>query len=218
MITIVLADDHSIVRQGLKAVLNAENGLTVIGDAADGAAALKLVSELRPQVLLLDLMMPGIGGLEALRQLRSSYPQTRAVVLSMHANEAYVVEALRCGALGYVLKGSDSPILVAAVRTVAAGRRFLGPPLSEAAIDAYHERTGGSAPLDPLTTLTAREREILTLVAAGSSSAEVAERLALSSRTVEVHRANIMRKLGLQNQTEVVRYAIRRGIISLEGE
>ena len=212
MTTIVLADDHPVVRRGLRALLEAVPDFRVAGETGDGLEAVRLVEELRPQVLVLDLMMPGVGGLEVARQVNHRFPTTRVVILSMHANEAYVLEALRNGASGYVLKDAGGGELVQAVRAVVAGGRYLSPPLSERAIAAYVERAK-SAPLDPVGELTTREREVFGLAAEGQSSADIAARLGISPRTAETHRANLMRKLGLHNQTDLVRFAIRQGIL-----
>ena len=216
MTTVVLADDHAIVRHGLRALLEMEPGIKLVGEAEDGLETVRLVEQLSPDVLIVDLMMPGLGGLEVTRQVRRSSPQTRVVILSMHANEAYVLEALRNGALGSVLKGSQVVDLVQATRAVAAGRRYLSAPLSERAIDVYVQKSEASI-LDNYDTLTYRERQVLHLIAEGHTNAEVASRLFISPRTAETHRANVMRKLNLQNHTDVIRYAIRRGIISADG-
>jgi DNA-binding NarL/FixJ family response regulator len=210
-LTLVLADDHRIVRQGLRALLGTEPDVRLVGEAADGLEALRLVTRLRPDVLVLDLMMPGLGGLEVARRVTRRSPQTRIVILSMYANEAYVVEALRAGAAAYVLKVSGAEELMRAVREAAAGRRFLSPAISEHALERYAEQARG--PADPYETLTAREREVLQLTAEGLSSAAAASRLFISPRTVESHRANLMRKLGLHNQRELVRFAAERGIL-----
>ena len=213
--TIMLADDHPVVRQGLRALLEAEQDFTIVGEAADGLEVAGLVERLRPNVLVLDLMLPGLGGIEVTRQICHRFPQTRVVILSMYANEAYVLEALRNGAAGYVIKEASAAQLVQAVREVSAGRRYLSPPLSENAIQAYLQKAQAT-PLDLYETLTSREREVLHLAATGNSNIETADRLGISSRTAETHRANLMRKLGLHSQTELIRYAIRRGIIPSE--
>ena len=212
MTTIVLADDHRVVRQGLRALLEAESGFRLVGEAGDGLETVQLVERLHPDVLVLDLMMPGLNGLEVTLQVGKRSPQTRVVILSMHANEAYVLEALRNGAAGYVLKDASAAELVQAVREVAAGRRYLSSPLSERAIEAYVGKAQETT-LDRYETLTTREREVLHLVAEGHTNAEIAARLSISPRTAETHRANMMRKLGLQTQTDLIRYALRRGII-----
>lgn len=214
--TIFLADDHHVVRQGLRALLEGEPGLSIVGEAADGLEAANMVERLKPDVLVVDLMMPGLNGLEVTRQVSKRSPQTRVLLLSMHANEGYVLEALRHGATAYVLKDCTAEELVRAVHEVAAGRRYLSPPLSERAIESYLQKAE-SATLDIYNTLTSREREVLQLSAEGLTGAEISARLFISPRTVEIHRANLMRKLSLRNQTDLVRFALRRGIVPLEG-
>ncbi|HEX9871939.1 MAG TPA: response regulator transcription factor [Candidatus Tectomicrobia bacterium] len=210
--TVVLADDHPVVRQGLHALLETQSDFIVVGEAADGLEAVRLVERLKPNVLVLDLMMPGLNGLEVTRQVCQRTPQTCVVIVSMYSNEAYVLEALRNGATGYVLKDTETSELVQAVREVAAGRRYLSPPLSERAIEAYVKKAH-AAPLDLYETLTTREREVLHLSAEGCTNAEIGTRLGISPRTAETHRANLLRKLGLHSQTELVRYALQRGIL-----
>ena len=214
-LSIMLADDHPVVRRGMQTLLETEPDFSIIGEAGDGLETVRLVERLQPDVLVLDLMMPGLSGLEALPIIRQRLPRTRVVVLSMHGDNAFVAEALKNGATGYVLKGCEEQNLILAVREAAAGRRFLSPPVTERAIDAYIEQAR-AAPIDPHETLTAREREVLQLAAEGSTGAEIAARLHISQRTVENHRANVMRKLGLKNQSELVRYALRRGLIPLD--
>jgi DNA-binding NarL/FixJ family response regulator len=215
MTTIVLADDHPIVRQGLRTLLEAETGFQILGEAGDGLVAVQLVERLHPAVLIVDVLMPGLSGLEVTRQVSQRTPQTHVIVLSMYTNEAYVLEALRNGASGYVLKDSSITDLVQAVRDVVAGRRYLSAPLSERAIEAYVHKAQTHAP-GPYEGLTTREREVLHLAAEGYTSAQIAERLFLSPRTVEAHRANLMRKLGLRTQADLTRYAIERGILRTE--
>ncbi len=210
-LTLLVADDHQVVRQGLCALLRTEPDFRVVGEAADGIETLRLVERLRPDVLLLDLMMPGLGGLEAARQTGQLSPRTRTVVLSMHSNEAYVVESLRAGAVAYVLKESGADELIRAVREAAAGRRFLSPAISQDSLAVYM-RKAEKPSRDPYETLTVREREVFHLTAEGQSGVAVAERLFISPRTVESHRANLMRKLGLRNHKELIRYAVRRGM------
>jgi DNA-binding NarL/FixJ family response regulator len=208
-ISVLLADDHAIVRQGLRAVLQTVPDLHLAGEAADGQEALRQLDRLGPDVLVLDLMLKGLNGLEVARQAAKRAPRTKVVVLSMHADPAYVIEALRAGACGYVAKDAGVEELVTAVREAAAGQRYLSPPLSEALLGAYARRAG-AGPADPYEALTAREREVLQLTAEGHSGTAIAERLFISPRTVETHRANLMRKLGLRNQKELVRYALQR--------
>ncbi|MBM4443342.1 MAG: response regulator transcription factor [Candidatus Rokubacteria bacterium] len=210
--TIVLADDHQVVRQGLRALLEREPDFSVVAEAADGATALEAVRERDPDVLVLDLVMPGVGGLDVLRQLGAERLRTRTVVLSMHSSEAYVVEALTHGASGYVLKDATASDLAHAVREAVAGRRYLSPPLSERVIDAYTRRAH-EASMAPHQVLTPRELQVLRLAALGRSLAEIASDLAISRRTAETHRGHFMRKLGLRSQTEVVRFALRNGLL-----
>jgi DNA-binding NarL/FixJ family response regulator len=215
-ISIVLADDHPLVRRGLRSVLEAEQDFTIVGEAGDGLQALRVTQRLQPDVLVLDLMMSGLNGLDALPALAQRCPQTRVVVLSMYGDEAYVRQALCGGARAYVLKGCDTDVLVLAVREAAAGRHYLSPPLSERAIEAYLESARAARP-DPHEALTPREREVLQLAAEGHTGAEIGRRLSISPRTVEMHRANLMHKLGLKTQADLIRYALRRGVIPLQG-
>jgi len=209
---IILADDHSIVREGLKTLLEARPEFQVIGETGDGLETVRMVEQLKPNVLIVDLMMPGLNGLEVTRQIHKRFPLVSIIVLSMHADEAYVDEALQNGATGYVLKDSRGADLIKAITEVLAGRRYLSPPLSERAVAAYSEKAGEGT-LDQHESLTTREREVLQLVAEGNTNAEIASRLFISPRTVEVHRANLMHKLSLKNQSELIRYALRRGIL-----
>lgn len=215
MINIMLADDHHIVRQGLRSLLESEQHFHLVGEAGDGLEAVRLATRLKPDVLITDVMMPGLNGLEVTRQVTKSLPQTKVIILSMYTNDAYVLEALKNGASGYVLKDSQASDLVEAVREVNAGRRYLSPPLSERAVELYAQRVE-SVPDDSYELLTTREREVLQLVAEGRTSAEIANQLFISPRTAEGHRANLMRKLGLQNHADLVRYALKRGILPLD--
>jgi DNA-binding NarL/FixJ family response regulator len=209
--TIVLADDHQIVRQGLRALLEAESDLQVIAETGDGLEAVSLIERLHPDVLVVDVMLPSLNGLEVTRQARRRSPATRVVVLSMRASGPYVAEALRGGAAAYVLKASGVADLVLAIREVMAGGSYLSPPLSREALDAY-ARQAQAATLDLYETLTGRERQVLQLAAEGLNNAEIGARLSISPHTAMTHRANLMRKLGLHSQAELVRFALRRGI------
>ena len=211
--TIVLGDDHKIVLRGLRALLEAQPGFTVLGEAADGLKVTSLVERLKPDVLVVDLMMPGLSGFDVTRRVTKKLPKTHVVILSMYSSEAHVVEALRSGAAAYVLKDASAEELVAAIREAAVGRRYLSAPFSNDQIDSYLKRPGG---IDPYETLTPREREVLHLVAEGLTSGEIAGRLFISPRTAESHRANLMRKLGLRSRTDLVRFAFQRGIVPLE--
>jgi DNA-binding NarL/FixJ family response regulator len=213
-ISIVLADDHHVVRLGVRALLEAEPDFTIVGEACDGLEAKALVERLQPDMLILDLMMPGLNGMEVLRQVRRLSPGTRVIVLSMHANEAYVVEALRHGAAGYALKQSNLLELAPAIRGTMAGREYLSPTFSLQDIEAYKRKTvAATAPFD---TLTVREREVLHLAAQGLPHAAIAEKLFISPRTVEMHRSHLMRKLNLRTQTDLVRYAHWWGLLLSE--
>ena len=210
-VSVVLADDHNIVRRGLKTLLEFEPDFRVVGEAGNGLDALELVRRLQPNVLVIDLMMPGMNGLAVARQVNVHSPQTRVVVLSMYANEAYVLEALRTGAKAYVLKESTADELVQAIRQAAAGRIHLSPLFYEHAINAYLEK-GETTVFDPYLSLTTRERQVLQLIAECLSNVEIAQQLSIKPRTVDIHRAHVMRKLGLHSQTELARYALRRWI------
>lgn len=214
-VSILIADDHQVVRLGLRTLLEAEPDFKVVGEAKDGLEAKALVDRLKPAVLVVDMMMPGLNGLEVIRQVGTLSPNTRAIVLSMQANEAYVLEALKHGAAGYILKQSDLNEVVRAVHDVLAGLTYLSPQLSQRAIESYREKAG-AVTTDQYDSLTAREREVLQLAAEGHTSAAIAERLVISQRTVEMHRANLMRKLSLKTQTDLVRYAMWRGILPNE--
>jgi DNA-binding NarL/FixJ family response regulator len=211
MNTVILADDHEVVRRGVRSILEADGAFKVLAEVADGLSAVQAVEKHKPTLLFLDLSMPRLHGLEALRQVRTASPNTKVLVLSMHNDEPYVIEALRAGAMAYILKGSESTEIARAVAEVVAGRRYLSAPLSERAIAALTSRTPDQA--DPLNALTPREREVLSLAAEGLSTTEMAEKLFISPRTAETHRTNLMQKLGLQSQTDLVRFAIRRGLI-----
>jgi DNA-binding NarL/FixJ family response regulator len=195
-------------------MLESEGDFQVVGQTGDSSEVGFLVEELHPDILVLDLIMPGIGGLSALRQLMRRRLGTRVVVLSMYANEAYVLEALQNGAGAYILKQSEAAELIRGIREVAQGRRYLSPPLSQRAVEAYAQRAKGKLPEQ--AELTPREEEVLRLVGEGLTSAHIAERLFISVRTVESHRANLMKKLGVHSQAEMVRIALRREMHPLE--
>ena len=209
---IVLADDHHIVRQGLKSLLESESDFKVVGEAPDGLEAVRLCEEKQPDVLVVDMVMKGMNGIEVTRQITKSCPNTAIVVLSMYDNENYVVEALQAGVKAYVVKESTATELVRAIREARIGHRYLSPPLSERAINAYLQKSKETA-FDPYESLTTREREVLHMAALGTSSSEIATRLYVSRRTVENHRASMMRKLGIHTQTQLIRFAIQRGIL-----
>jgi len=213
-VRIVVADDHVVVRQGLRALLEREPGFRVVGEAADGSETLEMVERLSPDVLVLDLTMPGIQGLEITRRVARRTPEIHVVILSMHNTVAYVSEALRRGACGYVVKEASSEQLCLAIKEAMAGRIYLSPPLSREAVET-HRRRGAGTRTTPDETLTPRERQVLALAAEGLCAREIAERLAVSPRTAEVHRANLMHKLGLHSQTDLVHYAMTNGLIPM---
>jgi DNA-binding NarL/FixJ family response regulator len=214
-VTVLLADDHPIVRQGLRHLLEAEPNLKVVGEASNGLEAVQLVEKFKPDILIVDIVMPELNGLEVLKQVRERSPVTCCIVLSMQSADVYVVEALRAGALGYVLKETGPSELINAVNQVIQGQRYLSPRISERLIDVLIE-TSQKSVSDPYQTLTNREREVLQMAAEGLSSAEIARRLSISPRTAELHRGRMMNKLGLRNQTELIRYAFKRGILTLD--
>ncbi|HEY2666378.1 MAG TPA: response regulator transcription factor [Actinomycetota bacterium] len=214
-LSVLLAEDHPVVREGLRAMLEAEGDFQVVGQTGNSSEVGGMVEELHPDVLVLDLIMPGIGGLNALRELGRRRLNTRVVVLSMYANEAYVLEALQNGAGAYVLKQSEAAELVRGIREVAKGRRYLSPPLSQRAVEAYAKRAKGTVAARE-AELTAREKEVLMLVGQGFTSAQIGERLFISVRTVESHRSNLTKKLGLHSQAEMVRTALRRELTPLD--
>lgn len=209
---IVLADDHQVVREGLRLLLEAQPDLSVVGEAADGLQAVDLVDSLKPDVLVVDLIMPGLGGLDVAREVKRRSPRTHVVILSMHSSDSFVLQALRNGAAAYVLKDSSATELVQAIHTVLAGRRYLSPPLSQKAIDVYVDRAE-RAEVDLYDTLTTREREVLHLAAEGLGNPAIGERLGISPRTAETHRTHLMEKLGLLNRTDLVVYALQKGLV-----
>ncbi|MBM3123922.1 MAG: response regulator transcription factor [Chloroflexi bacterium] len=213
-VTILLIDDHPLIRQGLRNLLGSESEFQVIGEAADGLQAIQLLERLHPNVVITDLMMPDMNGMEVLRHVKKHSPDTRSIVLSMYSSEPYVAEALREGASGYVLKDAGPSELVTAIHEVLEGRRYLSEKLAVRLEAAELEIE--NAPADVFETLTAREREILQMAAHGLSSTEIGEKLSISPRTVEVHRSRFMKKLSLRGQKDLILYAVKRGILSME--
>ena len=215
MTRIVLADDHPIVRQGLRALLSAEQDFQLVEETGDGLEAVRLVERLKPDILIVDIMMPGLNGLEVTREVHLRTPETKIVILSMHADEGYVYKALQNGAVAYILKDTRDREMIQGIRDVIQGKRYLSPQISERALQAYAQKTELTEQ-DSYHGLTTREREVLYLAAGGYTSQEIADRLFISSRTVEIHRSNLMHKLNLDNQTDLVCYAIHKGIIKVE--
>lgn len=209
---ILLADDHAIVRQSLRSRLEAEPDFDLVGEAKDGLVTLAQVERLRPDVLLLDIAMPGLNGIEVLTRVRQRFPRTHVVVLSMHQDRSYVVRSFQNGAQAYVVKSADAKDLVHAIREVMAGRQYLSPPFSAAELEDYMNKAA-SGDADPYDLLTRREREVLQLVVEGNTNPQIAKRLFIDTRTVETHRAHVMEKLGLKNLPELVLFAVARGLL-----
>jgi DNA-binding NarL/FixJ family response regulator len=213
-VTVLLVDDHPMIRQGLRNMVTSEIDFQVVGEAGDGVEALQKIELTRPDVLIVDMMMPNLNGLEVLLQVKRLSPGTRTIVFSMQSAEPYVVEALRAGADGYLLKETGPGELIAAIHSVLRGDRYLSEKLAEKLV-ANGIRVE-NAPLDLYQSLTTREREILQMAAEGRSSSEIGHKLGISPRTVELHRSRFLKKLGLRNQAELVRYAIRRRILPMD--
>lgn len=220
-IQVLLADDHAVLRAGLRLLLEAQPDLTVVGEAGDGEAAIELVRALRPDVVVLDIGMPGLNGLEALRRIKAQRPDVAVLILTMHANEAYLFEVIRAGGAGYVLKQTADTELLAAIRAAARGEPFLYPSMEDRLLKDFVWRArraraaaNGGGPRRAYQELTEREREVLTLVAEGHTSQQIADRLVVSAKTVETHRAHIMNKLGVSQRADLVRYALRHGYLT----
>lgn len=220
-IRILLADDHTLVRAGIGALLQGLEGMQVVAEASDGHAALRLVQTHQPDVVLLDIAMPGLNGLEVTARVAQAFPRVRVIILSMHANEEYVVQALRAGATGYLLKSAVTAELELAVRAVARGEVYLSPPISRYVIADYVRRVEGAGspdatPPGPYTRLTPRQREVLQLIAEGHTTKDMAQRLHISVKTVETHRTQLMKRLDIHDVAGLVRYAIRTGLLILD--
>lgn len=213
-IRIILADDHIVIRSGLRLVLERAPGFIVVGEAADGKEAIQLAQDLCPGVAVLDVAMPNLNGIEAARQITAASPDTAVVMLSMHSDESYVLRALNAGARGYLLKDSPEADLIAAIKAVFDGKAYFSPAISRVLVDDYVRQLRKRGLEDSYELLTAREREILQLLAEGKSNKELAGRLNLSIYTIETHRSNLMEKLNLHGIPELILYAVRKGIIS----
>jgi DNA-binding NarL/FixJ family response regulator len=209
-IRVVLADDHALVRAGMRSLLNGMSRVEVVGEAASGEEALELAAREKPDVVLMDIAMKGISGLDAAARMRERQPEVRVVILSMHAGEEYVLQALRAGAVGYLLKDAATGELELAIRSVMRGESWFSPAVSRQVVEGYVQRVGGESAAEVLTT---RQREVLRLVAGGKSTKEIAFDLNLSVKTVETHRAQIMERLGIRDVAGLVRYALRTGLV-----
>jgi DNA-binding NarL/FixJ family response regulator len=207
---IVLADDHALVRAGFRALLQSLDGIEVVAEAENGAQALELIERHLPDLVLMDIAMPGLNGLEAAARAARSAPEVKIIILSMHANEEYVLQSLKAGAKGYLLKDAGLAELQLALESVSSGQTFLSPAISKHLIDAYVERTSDG--MEPFTLLTSRQREILQLIAEGATTREIAQKLGVSVKTVETHRTQLMQRLDIHDLAGLVRYAIRLGI------
>jgi two-component system, NarL family, response regulator NreC len=213
-VRILLADDHTLVREGLRRILEAEPGWQVVAEAADGREAVQRCLELKPDLVIVDLAMPQLGGVDAIQQIVRRVPATRVLVLSMHADEVYVTRALKAGAHGYLLKDSAGTDLLRAVTALSQHKSFFSPAVSRVMLDDYVRQLAERGITDRYDTLSEREREVFQLIAEGRVNKEIAEILHLSPSTVETHRARIMEKLDVHSAVEIVLYAVRKGIIS----
>jgi DNA-binding NarL/FixJ family response regulator len=211
-IRILLADDHALVRAGIRSLLEKIPNVEVVGEASTGRQALEMVKTRLPNLVFMDIAMVELGGLEALPRITKDFPGVRVIILSAHANEEYVIRALRSGATGYMLKDSATAELELAITSVSEGKTYLNPSISRPVIDSYLERVGG--PLSPLEQLTPRQREILQLIAEGKNTKDIASDLDISVKTIESHRLQLMERLNIHDIPGLVRYAIRTGLVS----
>lgn len=211
-IRVLLADDHALVRSGIRALVQALDNLEVVGETGDGREALALIAKLRPDIVLMDISMPGLNGLEAAARVTEDFPGVRVIILSMHASEEYVLRALRAGAAGYLLKDMGPVELELALKAVAAGGTYLTPSVSKHLVEDYVRRAAGESSA-PLEQLTSRQREVLQLIAEGHTTKEIAGKLNLSVKTAETHRTQLMQRLDIHDVAGLVRYAIRVGLI-----
>src|SRR5579884_1040920 len=209
---VLLVDDHTILREGLRMVLDAQPQIKVIGEADDGRQAVELAERLHPDVIVMDIAMPTLNGLEATRQIKRRWPDIRVVILTMHENQQYLVQIVKAGATGAVLKRSAGQELLTAVRAAAHGQSYFSPSIASMMLEDYRVRLGQG--IDDPEVLTEREREVLQLIAEGKSNQDIADHLIVSIKTVQTHRAHIMEKLGMHDRTELVKYAIRTGMVT----
>ena len=213
-ITILLADDHPIVRQGIRSLIESTPEFEVIGEASDGIEAIDMIEKKKPDIAFLDIMMPNLNGLEVTKQASKRKLETKIIILSMYANSTYAVRALRNGASGYVLKDSKQSEIINAVHAVMNGQRFISPEFSDEVFSALIDNQNKEP--DNFNQLTTRERQVLQMIAEGNTNKEIAEKLVLSTRTIESHRANLMIKLKINSQAKLVQYAIQKGLISID--
>lgn len=215
-IRVLLAEDHTIVRKGLRSLLDAEANIEVVGEADDGRQAIQKAQQFQPDVVLMDITMPVLNGLEATRQIKKLLPQIRVLVLTVHTSEEYIFQILQAGAAGYVVKQAAVEELIAAITAVSQGNAFISPSVPENIIEEYSRQMNAMTAKDDYARLTDREREVLQLVAEGRSNREIAQMLHITTKTVEAHRSRVMEKLNIRSTADLTRYAIRRGIIAVE--
>jgi len=211
---VLLADDHAILREGIRMVLDSQPGIAVVGEAEDGRQAIDMVEKLQPDVVVMDIAMPGLNGAEATRQIKRRFPYTKVVILTMHENHQYLIQIVNAGATGCVLKRAAGTELVTAVRAAARGESYFSPAIASMVLEDYRVRLAQDR--DEVDLLTEREREVLQLVAEGRTNKQIADLLIVSIKTVQTHRAHIMEKLGVHDRTDLVKYAIRMGMITPE--
>lgn len=212
-ITVLLVDDHRLLREGIRSLLEKSGDVEVVGEASEGGEAVAKAQSLSPDVVLMDITMPGMNGLEATRQIKALRPNIKVLILSMHESNQYISQFLRSGASGYVLKDSAASDLVGAIQAVSQGDAFLYPSIARRLLEEYLQKAQAGEERESYDGLTGREREVLRMIAEGRSNKEIADVLSLSVRTVQAHRANLMGKLHMHDRTELVRYAIRKGLI-----
>jgi two-component system response regulator NreC len=215
-IHVLIVDDHAVVRAGIRLLLDSQPDMKVVGEAQDGREGLAQVQKLKPDVILMDITMPDMGGVEATQAIKKTCPQVQILALTMHEDAAYFFRMLQAGASGYVVKGADPSELLSAIRAVSQNKAYLFPSLARKLLDDYLERLEIGEERDSYAKLTAREKEVLKLIGEGYTSREIAEMLFLSIHTVERHRTNIMDKLGMHNKGQLIRFAIRKGLVKLE--
>ena len=213
-LNIVLADDHTILREGLRALLTADSNIEVVGEARDGREAVRCVEKLGPDLLLMDLSMPRMSGMDAIREIKKRYPKTKIIALTVHKTEEYMLSTLQAGADGFVLKDATHDELILAIKNVMGGKSYLSPGVSEKVIEGYLEGKESNRSLSSWESLSQREREVLKLIAEGYKNKEIAEDLCISLKTVEKHRANLMKKLDLHNAAALTVYAVGRGLVN----
>jgi NarL family two-component system response regulator LiaR len=214
-IRVLVVDDHPIVREGICALLAVVGDISVVAEAANGSEAIEMTRELRPDVVLMDIAMPIMGGLEATRRICREFPKTRVLVLTQYDDKEYVLPVIEAGAAGFISKAAASSELISGIRSVYRGDSYLSPPVAKLLVEGYRYKAGGKADQDPYEQLTDRERDVLKLMAEGHSNKEIADILVISRKTVEGHKTNLMAKLDIHNRTELVKYALRKGIITV---